>query len=220
MKILCCGDSHVNVFNYCNNELKNVFFEVCEVGGATAQGLVNPNSKTNALPIFEKKINDTKMDKLLIMLGEVDCGFVIWVRSKRYNISVDDQINNSINNLFFFIQKILDNNKYLSNKDIIVVGAILPTIKDSTNKKFLGGARSEVDISQIERTKKTIEYNNLLKNNCNVFGYNYIDITEYIISNEGIVKDYYLNNNPYDHHLDSNKTFKLWISKLKCILML
>lgn len=220
MKILCCGDSHVNVFNCCNNELKNVFFEVCEVGGATAQGLVNPNSKTNALPIFEKKINDTKMDKLLIMLGEVDCGFVIWVRSKRYNISVDEQINNSINNIFFFIQKILDNNKYLSNKDIIVVGAILPTIKDSTNKKFLGGARSEVDISQIERTKKTIEYNNLLKNNCNVFGYNYIDITEYIISNEGIVKDYYLNINPYDHHLDSNKTFKLWISKLKCILML
>ena len=105
MKILCCGDSHTRVFNYCNSRQNEFVFDVCVVSGATAQGAVNPNSKTDALNIFEKKINSTRADKILIMLGEVDCGFVIWVRSKRYNISIDDQINISVNNLFTFLRR-------------------------------------------------------------------------------------------------------------------
>lgn len=104
MKILCCGDSHTGVFEYCNKMQTKYKFDVCCVGGATAQGAVNPNSKTDALNIFKKKITKSKTDKILIMLGEVDCGFVIWVRSKKYNISVDEQINTCVENLFIFIQ--------------------------------------------------------------------------------------------------------------------
>jgi hypothetical protein len=89
MKFLCCGDSHTKVFEYCNQKTRRFLFDICIVEGATAQGAVNPNSKTDALKIFTNKIANTKSDKLLIMLGEVDCGFVIWVRSKRYNISVN-----------------------------------------------------------------------------------------------------------------------------------
>mgnify|MGYP000611755931 CR=1 FL=1 len=37
--------------------------------------------------------------KVFLMLGEVDCGFVIWVRSKKYNISIDNQINEYRNEL-------------------------------------------------------------------------------------------------------------------------
>jgi hypothetical protein len=217
MKILCCGDSHAGVFNYCNSRQNNFVFDVRIVGGATAQGAVNPNSKTDALNIFEKKINTTRADKILIMLGEVDCGFVIWVRSKRYNISIDEQINNSVNNLFTFVDNIIATKNY-TNKDIIICGSILPTIKDSTDKRFLGGARSEVDVSQLERTKKTIDYNNLLKINCRKYGYNYIEIVNDILGKDGIVKDEFLNSNPADHHLDNEKTYKLWLSKLKNIL--
>jgi hypothetical protein len=214
MKILCCGDSHTTIFDYCNSRQNEFVFDVCFVPGATAQGVVNPNSKTNALKIFEKKINSTSVDKILIMLGEVDCGFVIWVRSKRYNISIDDQINISINNLFKFVDNIIATKNY-TNKDIIICGSVLPTIKDNTNKKFLSGARSEVDVSQLERTKKTIEYNNLLKINCHKYGYNYIDIVNDILGKDGIVRDEFLNSNPFDHHLDKEKTYKLWLSKLK-----
>ena len=214
MKILCCGDSHTRVFDYCNSRQNEFVFDVCGVGGATAQGVVNPNSKTDALAIFEKKINSTRADKILIMLGEVDCGFVIWVRSKRYNISIDDQINNSVNNLFTFVDNIIATKKY-TNKDIIICGSILPTIKDNTDKKFLNGARSEVDVSQLERTKKTIEYNNLLKINCHKYGYNYIEIVNDILGKDGIIRDEFLNSNSTDHHLDNEKTYKLWLSKLK-----
>ena len=214
MKILCCGDSHTRVFDYCNRRQNEFVFDVCVVSGATAQGAVNPNSKTDALNIFEKKINSTRADKILIMLGEVDCGFVIWVRSKRYNISIDDQINISVNNLFTFVNNIIETKNY-TNKDIIICGSILPTIKDNTDKKFLSGVRSEVDVSQLERTKKTIEYNNLLKKNCHKYGYNYIEIVNDILGKDGIVRDEFLNSNSAEHHLDNEKTYKLWLSKLK-----
>lgn len=217
MNILVCGDSHTRVFKHCNLKQFEFIFDVCEVGGATAQGAVNPNSKTDALNIFFAKINNTNADKLMIMLGEVDCGFLIWVRSKRHNINIDEQLNNSVNNLFQFLNDVKTNKNYKS-EDIIILGAPLPTIKDSTDKKFLNGARSEVDVSQLTRTIKTIEYNNLLKNKCNEYGYKYIDITNYIISDDGIVSDKYLNDNPNDHHLDNEKTYNFWITKLKDIL--
>ena len=217
INILCCGDSHTKIFEYSNNKQHYFNFILCKVGGATAQGAVNPNSKTDALNIFTKKIKKTKSDKILIMLGEVDCGFIIWVRSKKYNISVDEQINNSINNLLKFIKNIVENNN-LKNNHIIVAGAVLPTIKDNTNKKFLAGARSKVDVSLLDRTKKTIKYNNLLKYKCIEKGYNYIDITKHIIGKNNIVKNKFLNKNKYDHHLDDEQTYKLWIKELKMIL--
>ena len=55
MKILCCGDSHAKVFKFCNEKQYDIIFDVCIVSGATAQGAVNPNSKTDALNLFEKK---------------------------------------------------------------------------------------------------------------------------------------------------------------------
>jgi hypothetical protein len=55
IKILVLGDSHSEVFNYCNTKQQNIFFEVVIVGGATSQGSVNPNSNTNALNIFKEK---------------------------------------------------------------------------------------------------------------------------------------------------------------------
>jgi hypothetical protein len=219
MNILVCGDSHIGVFRYSNTTQSKYKFNVCEVGGATALGLVNPNSKTNALPIFSNKIKNTTADKLIIMLGEVDCGFLIWVRSKRYNIAVDEQINESVCNLFNFIQdKVINNSKYKPH-DIIIAGSILPTICDNTDRNFLGGARSEVDVSQKIRTIKTIEYNNILKMKCNEHGYKYIDITNFILDKkENIVKSIFLNKNPYDHHLDNEKTYELWIQQLDTIL--
>ena len=56
-KVLVLGDSHTAIFSH--NSLKQ-FFEpkylllVQTVGGATISGLSNPNSQTQALPIFTK----------------------------------------------------------------------------------------------------------------------------------------------------------------------
>ena len=218
--IIVCGDSHVGVFRFMNNKQKKYQFDVCHVGGATAQGMVNPNSKTNALSIFINKIKKSKKaDKIIIMLGEVDCGFVIWVRSKRYNISVDKQIENSTENLFKFIEKIINNFSY-RKEDIIVAGSVLPTIKDSINKKYLNGARSEVDVSQKIRTAKTLKYNEILKTYCKKNGHHYIDITkETLDTNNNTIKNNFINNNKNNHHLNNEKTYILWLNKLRSILL-
>ena len=59
------------------------------------------------------------------MLGEVDCGFLIWLLSKSKNISVRKLLRKSIQNLLNFILQI---NNY-DIKNIIVCGATLPTVK-------------------------------------------------------------------------------------------
>ena len=216
MKVLCCGDSHTKVFHFCNQKQNEYLFDVCKVSGATAQGAVNPNSKTDALNLFQSKIKSTDADKILIMLGEVDCGFLIWVRSKRYNISIDEQIELCVQNLFTFVHDIINTSKYKSD-DIILVGAVLPTICDSTNKQFLSGARSEVNVSQLKRPAKTIEYNALLKNKCKENGYHYIEITNTILGEKGLVRSEFLNKDPNDHHLCDEKTYQLWLSELNTI---
>ena len=63
MNILVFGDSHIDVFRYTNNKQKNHKFYTLEVPGATAQGAVNPNSKTNALQIFSQFLNKDNTKK-------------------------------------------------------------------------------------------------------------------------------------------------------------
>jgi len=55
--IMVLGDSHAQIFMF---PLFKIFFplikfDVCSVGGATASGLENPNSKTQAYKNFKKK---------------------------------------------------------------------------------------------------------------------------------------------------------------------
>ena len=212
MDVLCLGDSHTLVFKMCNNKQKRWKFNIVEVPGATAQGAVNPHSKSDALRIFGQNLNSMNASKLLVMLGEVDCGFVIWVRSKRENISVDEQINNSINNLFKFLET---RAKKFNNENIIIAGVPLPTIRDTTDKNlFVNNTRGEVEANQLERTNKTLEFNNILKERCSKCNYKYIEITSSIIGNDGLVSSHFLNRDPKDHHLDSNKTWGLWIKEL------
>lgn len=220
LQILVLGDSHSEIFNYCNSKQKNIFFKVIVVPGATAQGSVNPNSGTNALNIYKEKLNNININDfkyIIINLGEVDCGFVIWYRKDKYNISIESQLEITTNNLFKFINLEIVN-KFEPSK-IIINGSVLPTIKDNTNKNYLSGARSNVNASQLDRTILTIKYNDILKNHCLLNGYNYMDITNYILDNETkVVNEKFLNKNIYDHHLDNENTCMLWLNELYKII--
>jgi hypothetical protein len=63
-----------------------------------------------------------------------------------------------------------------------------------------------------------LEYNNKLKLLCKKYKYNYIDITNEIIDTNNIINKFFLNKNPFDHHLDQEKTYNLYLQKLKNIL--
>lgn len=154
----------------------------------------------------------------MIMLGEVDCGFVIWVRSKKYNISIEEQLNLSISNYKKFVKNIIL--KYFNTNQVILLGSVIPTIKDNADKRFLNGIRSEVDTPLKKRIEITLQYNNNLLTISKELNIYYIDITDKIIDNDNnCVKNKYLNKNPFNHHLDNIKTYHLWIDKLKGIIL-
>lgn len=233
-KILVIGDSHARDYfssTDINGKLKSkdqdmnfvqsdFHFDVYYVSGATAQGAVNPKSKTKALSIFKKrlnKINPNDYDYIAIMLGEVDCGFVIWYRSEKYSISVEEQLNLSVNNMFEFIQ-----NEVLLKfkpKQVIVMGSVLPTIRDGQNYGKIAHLRSSVKATQLERTNLTLKYNEMLKKRSDNNNYTYIDITrETLNENTELIDDYYLNEDKNNHHLSFKKIWKFWINNLKEVL--
>lgn len=218
-QILVLGDSHAELYF---KELKKNFYPnivLKTVMGATTQGLLNPNSRTNALNKFKESLRDfgNITSHCIILIGEVDCGFVIWYRKKKYKDSIENQLNRSLNNYFQLIETNLLS--YYSRQNIIICGVVPPTIKDNTDKKFLNGARAEVDASLLQRTNLTKIYNEKLLYYSTQNGLNYISIFEDVISKEnGLVNDFYRHQNKYNHHLSPAKCADIWWKKLKPII--
>ena len=67
------------------------------------------------------------------------------------------------------------------------------------------------------------KYYKLLRDRCGENGYNYIDITDYTMGEDGLIDTYYTRkeNEFYgnlDHHLDCNKTNTLWQREIEKII--
>lgn len=217
---LVLGDSHVQVFRTIKNGVQDWMFRVCEVGGATAQGAVNPNSSTDALRLFRTHLRSATpaSSKCLVVLGEVDCGFVIWYRYAKYGDSIESQLCRSLRNYWSFVRD--DVFKYFAPSDVIACSALPPTIRDNTDPRYLNGARADVAASLVERTKLTIEYNLRLKELALQHSCRYLDIFSRTVDpRTGLVADYYRNENPFDHHLSIEKTAPVWIDELTGILL-
>lgn len=199
------GDSHVGVFDYLNHKhpLSKYLFNVVRVDGATAQGIINPNSKTNALEVFSDAIHkiEKKETKLIFLVGEVDTGFVIWFRAQKYNESVESQLTRSINNYFDFLNKVYT----WGYKNIYVMSAPLPTIKDYQDWGNVANLRKEVTSTQKERTDLTLQYNALLREHCDKYSITFIDLDTYLLdASSGLLKKKLYNKNINDHHLDND----------------
>ncbi|WP_136987705.1 hypothetical protein [Synechococcus sp. UW69] len=214
-KILLLGDSHAHVFKLVERSMSKLMISHCIVTGSSAQGAVNPHSKTNALAIFKDKLDKyaNSHTHCMTMLGEVDCGYVIWFRKTKYNDSIRSQLKRSLNNYFEFLKKEVEN--YFEPNHILICCVVPPTIRDNTDKRFLKGARTQVTASQSERSKLTEAYNYYLKKLCTKRGYKFVNTYENLIDQvTRLPKISLLNSNPYDHHLDASKTYKYWRSSL------
>lgn len=176
-------------------------------------GMVNPNSKTQALETFKQNIEQVdRQDYLLFMLGEVDCGFVIWYRAEKYQIAVDEQFNISLENYLKFIRQVVN----AGYSKIIICSVPLPTIFDGQIWGEVAKARSEVRASLRERTQLTLKYNSILRDFCRDMGLFYLDFEAEILDSKTlVVKQEYLNKNPLDHHLDSKAMLPVLVRKLK-----
>ena len=151
-------------------------------------------------------------DYIMISLGEVDCGFAIWYHADNHNVSIPEQLNRSLDSYQdFLLSEVIP---VFKNK-IILMGSILPTIEDQTDKRLLAGARSKVKTGIIERTELTLRYNLKLKKIAADFNLFYIDITEdtYDPVSKKILSQY-KRENSYDHHLDNKNSSEVWIRQL------
>lgn len=206
-RLVCIGDSHVSVFNKIKNTL------VLSVPGATNMGIKNPHSKTKARPKIDSFLNKKlkKSDTLIFLMGEVDCGFVIWYRKEKYNDTLKSQFNESINNYFELI---------LSYKDkcnnIIVCDVPPPTIRDNVKVRGdVANKRMGIKATQIERTELTKKYNNHISEFCEQNGFTHLKYMDFLLNKNGVVDQKYMNKNPKDHHLDNQEFSKILNKKLK-----
>lgn len=208
-KILVLGDSHVLVFEHKNfiKKFPFIWFHVCSVGGATASGLTNPNSKTKAFEIFEQFLLINKSKKVIVMLGEVDTGFVIWYRAKKYNVSVEDMFDKAVNNYTTFLKKLS------LSRNLLIISTPLPTIDDNSLGDVVN-ARKEVKTSQLERTALTIKFNSSIEKFCNENNINYLNLDNQSIGLNGLVKNELKNRDLSDHHYDFDKYSNLIIERL------
>jgi len=200
-KILIIGDSHSLVFNSLRMRIKLARYnmKVCSVGGATASGLENPNSKTQAYPIFKSFYDQehSTAHRIIVNLGEVDTGFVIWYRAMKYGASENEMLDIAVKNYQTFLRKV---NK---DRNLICISTPLPTIGDDLVVGEVANKRKEISATQLDRTRLTLEFNKRIKNFCHLENVNYVDLDAFSISPDGTVNKELLNTNPFDHHYNT-----------------
>ena len=200
-KVLVLGDSHTAIFSH--SSLKK-FFEpkylllVQTVGGATISGLSNPNSQTQAMPIFKNSFEAVAPDATIIQLGEVDTGFLLWYQADKYAKSVGDMLTRCIANYTSFIRS------YSGKSGTVVLSAPLPTIKDNQDCGDVATARRDVKSSQRERTELTLHFNQAIKRFCIEHSIYFIDLDPESLGENGLVSDTLLNADPNDHHYNAS----------------
>lgn len=210
-EILVLGDSHAAVFeeNNFRYAFPDIIFNVVSVGGATVSGLENPNSKTQALPIFRRAIAKSKAKIVIVLLGEVDTGFVIWYRAEKYNASVFNMLDNALTNYKKLLQELAN------ERQVICLSTPLPTIKDGDTMGEVANARKEIKATQLQRTQLTLEFNDKMRNFCESKGIIYLSYDDESINADGIVAEYLLNDNSADHHYNNHVYAEMIIKKLK-----
>ena len=196
--VLVLGDSHALVFS--SEKMKALFpeysFEVTSVGGATVSGLKNPNAVTQALPQFMAALETTTAKTVIVMLGEVDTGFVIWYRAQKQGRSVDQMLEQALDNY----QKLL---LEVSRKfHVICISTPLPTIQDDMQWGEVANLRKEVKASLAERTKLTITFNSLMEAFCSRVGISHLNLDSTSTDDSGILKSSLRNPDSSDHHYD------------------
>ncbi|MGZ5056774.1 MAG: SGNH/GDSL hydrolase family protein [Methylobacter sp.] len=200
-EILVLGDSHSPVFNHplFKEKFPDRFFNVLTVIGATASGLENPNSKTQAYPIFREAVKQTAAKQVIVMLGEVDTGFVIWYRAQKYGDSVAAMMDKAIASYSRFLSELK------TRFDVVCISTPLPTIQDGNDWGDIANARREVTASQVDRTALTLEFNRIMQGFCLQNGIRHVMLDDVSLGEGGIVKAELLNSDRSNHHYDQDR---------------
>ncbi len=209
-EVLVLGDSHACVFNHhlFSDIYKNVFFDVVAVSAATVSGLENPNSKTQALPLFRKAMRKSRAKTVITLMGEVDVGFVIWYRAEKYGVPVAEMMRQAVDNYQKLLRELAESRK------VICVSTPYPTIGDGQDWGAVANARKDVKTPLAARTELTRVFNAEMEAFCRAHGIAYLSLDAESLDERGFVRRGLLNADALDHHYDAKSYAGLIIGKL------
>jgi hypothetical protein len=157
----------------------------------------NPNdSKTQAYPTFMRALATTPARRVIVTLGEVDTGFVIWYRATKYRESVFAMLDRAVTAYTRFLGEVAQ------RFDVLCMSTALPTIRDGIAWGEVANQRKEVRASQLARTALTLEFNRRMRAWSLDHGVSYLMLDAASLGTDGLVRPELLNSNPSDHHYD------------------
>ncbi|WP_226911360.1 SGNH/GDSL hydrolase family protein [Gallaecimonas mangrovi] len=213
-EVLVLGDSHASVFKkeLLKKAFPGFFVSTCAVGGATISGLENPNSKTKALDKFRKALKSARPAYIVLLLGEVDTGFVIWYRAEKYQAPVAEMLEKAVNNYQAFIAEVA------ALAPVICISTPMPTIRDDNDWGEIANIRNDINATQQQRTALTLAFNKQMASYCQQQGHHYLWLDNESLGPDGLVAPYLLNKDPCDHHYDDATYSGLLIKHLQDVL--
>lgn len=214
-RLVVLGDSHANVFAHYLLKLRLPLtrFDICSVRGATASGLENPNSQTQAGPIFASKLAGVAPgSKVIILLGEIDTGFLVWHRALRHRVDVEETYAQALGAYLAFLDRLSVTWRP------IVISAPLPTIPDLTALGEVANLRKEVGVSQRERTRLAVRFNAAVEEHCRKRRRPFLNLDSCSLGEDGLVQAWLLNTNALDHHYSPKAYAALLATRLPAVL--
>lgn len=209
-RALVIGDSHAKIFRNFRflSGLPRIHFHVLAKGGATASGLATPTSVTQAYQRFRKALDEIPRDLVIVQLGEVDTGYVIWYRAKKHHSSVNDMFDLAIKTYSNFLLEIAATDR------VLVISAPLPTIVDGNDWGEVADLRKEVTTTQKERTELTVMFNRRMEEFSQKNAIGYLNLDGECLGANGLVHPDFLHANPHDHHYHKGRYVQLLCKRL------
>lgn len=145
------------------------------------------------------------------MLGEIDCGFLIWLRATKNHTSVEEELNESLNRYRSFLEW----TSSLPLRKAAIFSVPPQTITDDQQHGDVAKQRSSVPVDYAARVSLTKRYNRELKKIAEDFNCEFISMDNHLTTAEtGLVKPELLNPDPGDHHLDRKMVAPLYAREL------
>jgi hypothetical protein len=195
--VVVLGDSHSAVLS--GWRPPGWAFHVVTVGGATASGATNPNSATAALPTYRARLETLlPFQAVMVMLGEVDCGYIIWRRVQSGKSTLDASLEETLTRYTTFLEEVAGR-----ASELLVMSVPLPTLSDDrSNWGEVAQKRADVQVSQRDRTDLTLRFNSRVAALCAAHGWRFVDATSgQLDPSTQLVRDDLVRHGSGDHHL-------------------
>jgi hypothetical protein len=204
-KVLVLGDSHVRVLEQTRWQKiePKLSWEVVSVDGATLLGLYNPKSKTQAGERFTKALIASHADAVVVSLGEVDAGFLIWAKAEKEQSDPYAMAMLALKNYRRFIKTAR------LKAGVIVVSAPLPTLMDASAEGEVSKLRAGISATQKDRIALTIWLNAKLEAWCEKQGIAYVNLDQLALGSDGLVRSALQHQNPKNHHYNPKQYRRL-----------